>query len=360
MKTFYILFICFYAMNCTGQNISGVWRGSFGHNFFGDIVPEDSYKFEVQIDHRQEDARGVTYSYHNTDFYAKASLTGKWNKQKKSFTLIEGDIIEVRKMSGVSVCSMTCYLTYSKVGDVEYLIGTYQSFNDDDKSFCGGGKVRLKKTVKSVFKKEPFLVRREAELEKLKKANLAKNKNPSLNKTPTKSTENKPKTNNTTAIVKPKENGVTLPKINPKVVLPKSTPKVIDPVKPKDIAVEPKKTTPPPIVRERKNEIVETIPLDNENITVNLYDNGEIDGDVISVYLNGKILVSKQTLNYDPITISLKKSELLDLNELVMVAENMGTIPPNTASMIVYVGSKRYEVRMESNTSKNAAVRFEK
>lgn len=360
MKFFLVIFISSLSLNGFAQNISGIWRGSFGDSYFGDMSNSDNYKFEIQIDQRQTEVRGVTYSYHNTDFYAKASLTGKWDKAKKSFLLIEGDIIEVRKMSDVFVCSMTCYLTYSKVGDVEYLIGSFKSVSDVKKTPCGGGRVRLKKMTQSVFRKEPFLVKREALLKEKQKNNLAKNNikpKPTVNNNTPKPKATVTKPIAKTTITTPKTTAPIVTKPKP-IAPPKTTP-----TKPVDVVIAKPKIAdvpPPKEIRARKNEVAETIPLDDENITVNFYDNGEIDGDVISVYLNGNKILSNKTLNYDALTIKLKKSELQNINELVMVAENMGTLPPNTAAMIVYVGSKRYEVQMVSSTTKNASVRFEK
>ena len=46
-------------------------------------------------------------------------------------------------------------------------------------------------------------------------------------------------------------------------------------------------------------------------------------------------------------------------NELVLYAENLGSIPPNTALMIITDGTNRYEVRLSSDLKNNASVRFE-
>ena len=45
-------------------------------------------------------------------------------------------------------------------------------------------------------------------------------------------------------------------------------------------------------------------------------------------------------------------------HELVMVAENLGEIPPNTSLMVVTAGDQRFEVRITSTEQKNAMVRF--
>jgi hypothetical protein len=89
---------------------------------------------------------------------------------------------------------------------------------------------------------------------------------------------------------------------------------------------------------------------------VDLYDNGQIDGDTISLYLNGKLMVSRQRLSTEPITLKITMTE--DENELIMYAENLGSIPPNTALMVVTVGDKRYEVNISSSEKTNGAVRF--
>ena len=91
---------------------------------------------------------------------------------------------------------------------------------------------------------------------------------------------------------------------------------------------------------------------------VKLYDNGEIDDDTISVYLDKKIVLSKKRLTASALNINLKMDEDNPDHELIMVAENLGRIPPNTSLMIVTAGEQRYEVRITSTEQKNAMVRF--
>ena len=89
-----------------------------------------------------------------------------------------------------------------------------------------------------------------------------------------------------------------------------------------------------------------------------LYDNGEIDGDTISVYLDGIPLVSNKGLSTSPITLQLEMDEDNAEHVLIMVAENLGRIPPNTSLMLVHDGDKRYQVSITSTEQKNAMVRF--
>jgi tryptophan synthase alpha chain len=51
--------------------------------------------------------------------------------------------------------------------------------------------------------------------------------------------------------------------------------------------------------------------------------------------------------------LSLDIDNQSDVNELVMYAENLGSIPPNTALMIVTDGPNRYEVRITSDLEKS-------
>ena len=59
-----------------------------------------------------------------------------------------------------------------------------------------------------------------------------------------------------------------------------------------------------------------------------------------------------------PLTITINMEEDGEEQELVMVAENLGRIPPNTSLMIVEAGDKRFDVRITSTEQKNAVVRF--
>jgi hypothetical protein len=89
---------------------------------------------------------------------------------------------------------------------------------------------------------------------------------------------------------------------------------------------------------------------------VNLFDNGEIDGDTVSIYHNNRLIVSKALLSQKAVTVNININKGQPHHELVMVAENLGSIPPNTALMIVSAGSKKHEVFISSTKQKNAKV----
>jgi hypothetical protein len=114
----------------------------------------------------------------------------------------------------------------------------------------------------------------------------------------------------------------------------------------------------PPSLTKRTAELVKEIKVDTGTIKIDFYDNGQIDGDTISVYANGMPVVSNKRLSTQPVTMNVKIDLKRTEQEVIMVGENLGSIPPNTALMIVYAGDKRYQLYLTSDEKKNAMVRF--
>lgn len=137
---------------------------------------------------------------------------------------------------------------------------------------------------------------------------------------------------------------------------PQTTTASVNPVKIQRSQVLP---PPPPVLTTRTNSLVKTIQTEAGQITLNLYDNGEIDGDTVSIYHNNKLVVSRTRLSQKPITVNIDINAEEPHHEVVMVAENLGSIPPNTSVMIVTAGSKKYQVYISSTEQKNAKVVFD-
>jgi hypothetical protein len=114
----------------------------------------------------------------------------------------------------------------------------------------------------------------------------------------------------------------------------------------------------PPSLTKRNAVLVKEIKVDTGMIKIDFYDNGQIDGDTISVYTNGMPVVSQKRLTAKPVSISIRIDLKRPEQELIMVGENLGSIPPNTALMIVTAGEKRYQLYLTSDEQKNAMVRF--
>ncbi|HLF46823.1 MAG TPA: hypothetical protein VI548_10380 [Chitinophagaceae bacterium] len=341
----YILLFLFSTLS-SAQNLTGIWRGYFVTNSM------EQYRYEVQIEHNSKNRlSGVTYSYLDKRFYGKTTMTGSFKTITGDALIQEIKTIEVRMSLGSVACIQKCLLSYTKSGREEFLEGTFTSvFEKTDSTSgyirgedCGGGRMYLRKVTTSDFYIEPFL--RNKTGPQTVTPPLVKN-NPPASKPPVTKTPVNQSTNRNTVVSKPKTDSVN--KIKEPVAKSET---------PKDIYVKPKMNVPE-ILKQRQNDLVRTLNISSENITIKIYDNGEIDDDTISVYLDNQLILSKKRLTASAITINLKMDESNDEHELVMVAENLGRIPPNTSLMIVTAGDKRYEVRITSTEQKNAVVRF--
>jgi hypothetical protein len=110
-------------------------------------------------------------------------------------------------------------------------------------------------------------------------------------------------------------------------------------------------------LQSREKELVRSIAVDTSKIKIELYDNAEIDGDTVSIFLNNTLLLYKKRLTDRPLVLNVDVFPNTDY-ELMMYADNLGRIPPNTSLMIITAGKKRYEMRISSSEQKSAVVQF--
>lgn len=374
MKRFLLFVFCCISVSVSAQDLTGIWRGNFRsstRNRMMEMLGQDErYKFEVQVDQQGKKFSGVTYSYLTTVFYGKATCEGTVNPKTKKVLLEEIKIVEQRMSGGGDVCIMTLFLQYTKMGDEEFLEGTYSSIKTRDSTDCGKGTVFLRKVVTSDFYKEPFLVEREKEGPK-KPVIIDRTDSSIVKNTPPVTKPSKPTTNTgpkppvkkpaTNPIVKKNTPAVKKPPVTtqPPVVKTPEKPIVIDstPQVQKPVVKAPPLPTPK-ILLTRENELVKTINTNVKEIVIRIYDNGTVDNDTISVYLDKKLVLSKQRLSEKALTLTIKLNDDENYHELVMVAENLGEIPPNTSLMIVDLGKTQQEVRITSTEQKNAVVIF--
>jgi len=111
---------------------------------------------------------------------------------------------------------------------------------------------------------------------------------------------------------------------------------------------------------ERENEVTNEIEVESDSLRVDVFDNGEIDGDIISLFYNKKLILFNQKLTHKSIHIDLVLDSTLEVNEVSMFAENLGLIAPNTALLRIRDGKKVIDLRVSSNLQKNAIIRIRK
>jgi hypothetical protein len=162
----------------------------------------------------------------------------------------------------------------------------------------------------------------------------------------------------------------------------KTEPVIIKPAPPKPaepvvVKTEPIKVAPPVVappapvkkadpadataaidVNKRKVETIQAVYFKSDSLELTLYDNGEVDGDTVSVVMNGNVIMPKVGLSTKAFKKTIDTKAAGDSIQLIMYAESLGSLPPNTGLLIVYDGKDRYEIRFSGDMQKSSAIVF--
>lgn len=109
----------------------------------------------------------------------------------------------------------------------------------------------------------------------------------------------------------------------------------------------------------RQSEVLRTIATKADSIVITISDNEIVDGDTVTIFHNNEVLVSRHFVSARPYRIVIPISKQAPRHEFVLVANNLGTIPPNTASLVIEAGKERYQLKAASDMNKNAVIIFE-
>ncbi|MEO7045969.1 MAG: hypothetical protein ABI091_11730 [Ferruginibacter sp.] len=332
------------------QNFRGQWKGMFEDrsvSSYGLGGAECEYVLDLETSGTT--VTGYSYTYYTDGgkrYYTICRVEGFLDKRKKYVEVKEIERTKTNVPDNIRNCFQIHRLTYTKTDSTETLQGNWIPV-PGQLGNCGFGVTTLnRRNLRSAF---PNF-----------KKNIAKapqiSKSKPVAKAPVKIT--------------PKEKVAITKNAAPPVVkkAPAITPKKENYLKPNnegftkqepvEKAITEKTIAPFLPFEKRNNTLLKTIEVDNETVKVDLYDNGEVDGDSISLFYNGKLLLSHRRLSETAITLNVPVPAGSGVNELVMYAENLGTIPPNTALMVVTDGHKRYEVRITSDLQKSGTIRF--
>jgi hypothetical protein len=101
----------------------------------------------------------------------------------------------------------------------------------------------------------------------------------------------------------------------------------------------------------------ETIYFKSDSLSIALYDNGEVDGDTVSVIINDEMFIDKQGLK----SSAFRKTFYVPQQEndsllVVLYAENLGKYPPNTGLLQIKDGEEIFYVRFKADLDRNAAI----
>ncbi len=326
-NTVILLFVC---LQIHAQPITGIWKGKMG-----------SSRVELKLIRKGDSLIGTSYYYDSKTNYRRFSVKGFFDDKNNDVIWWDDVLLEEQGShrfigTGSQPDALLAVADFNCPGEGIMKLDGKSSGKDDDQK----GKKELhlvKGNTASLFPDEwDFLI------------------------------ENYAFGVNHPEIVDSIEELSEKPVANEPVVLPKPTNTIAE------ISTPVKQEVVPPVsipasaqtneerFTSRTKILQNVIPLKGDSIELRFYDNAEIDGDSIAVFLNGRLLKEHILLAEQAYIMKIAVKDLQPDNELVMVAENLGTIPPNTSLMVAIVDDKHYEAHLQSTEGSSALVRLVK
>ncbi len=104
----------------------------------------------------------------------------------------------------------------------------------------------------------------------------------------------------------------------------------------------------------RRVVVGNVIQVARPDIRIRVWDNGVVDGDVATIFLNGKRILHRHKVAKHKYSLPVKLEA--DNNVLVLHAESLGSVPPNTVAVSVFDGVKEQVVVLCSNLEESGAI----
>lgn len=290
-----LLFIFFHSNTINGQTL-------LYQKWIGTINQENNkYSYIVKVDKVKGDSLFGTTISSNKVFYSETSFKGL--AKGSSISIKEIAILKTNYRGTGSVCLMT--LSLKKTNNI--LQGSFTSSNKDILD-CGSGTVYL---------------------------SLEREKNkPSVKILDT------PKL--TTPVTENRQIATPLPNAEENV---------------KPVAIQQNtKINKQRKIEQRDIELLNTFRFKEDSVMIKVYDNGVVDGDVISLIVNGQVVFDKIKLTATPLSYVLKASSGTQY-QVEFYAETLGEIPPNTGLISISSATKTSEVLFSSDLKKSAAIK---
>jgi len=335
--------LCFFT-DSSAQMITGVWKGKINKK-----------KTELKIIQKGDSLVGTSYYYESENNYRRYSIKGYFDPATNEAVWWDDQLVEAKTgKPGLNTPGKIPYLSsadFNCPGSDKMFLDGNASLKHSDKP---EGPVHLEKTDQTLFPDEwDFIIE-----------NFTAGANDPYYIDSVSSIASIPVIVPVEKTIQQKENTVPVEnketvKVNNRPIERSETVKV----SPAPKTVEKQLTVKKSIEEEfkiREKIIATDIPITGDSIELRFYDNAEIDGDSISLFLNNKLIFQHIRLTGAAYTIKLPVNELNDNNELVMVAENLGSIPPNTSYMLAIVNNKRYEVMLKSTEESSAVIKLTK
>lgn len=372
-RTTLLLFFCVISLQLVAQNLTGRWIGSF-------IANEDAFinNYAYQIEIKENSSHQIsaqTITQKGDQFYASAFARGSHSTKTNLVQIFETSFDQIKMADQLQACLMTNFLTYKVIDGHEILEGTYMSTSLNGKRNCGSGKIFLEKIENLLSFKKNNTTKKVKEAIQITKTDTQKSTSIPSNKliVSTTAKQNKPiyKSNSVskTSLNNNKNKIATNLNIIPEKQVDKAQSNPTTEIDSDEVIVENTNNSSntaaknsinnqpinlPWVLVGRENKLVKKIITNSKNISIDLFDNGTIDNDTIIVYDNKKLLINKKRLSYKSIHLEFEFSENIREHEVIIVAHNMGTVPPNTALLLYKDGKNRQEYFITSTNKVNA------
>jgi hypothetical protein len=318
-------------LSLQAQMITGVWKGKINRQ-----------KVEIKIIQNGDNLTGTSYYYESAGNYRRYSIKGYFDANTNEAVWWDEELLEEKngRISTPGKVPLLSRADFNCPGGAKMMLEGKASRVDDENERAGD--VDLDKIVQTSFPDEwDFVIE-----------NYISGANDpdvidsiSLLSLPEKTIENIP-----VVAKNPLGNPPVIEETEKKTDPPVEVRKIVT-LPSKSLSIEEKFIT-------RKKVFTTEIPVTGDSVELRFYDNAQIDGDSISLFLNDKLLFQHIRLTEKAYIIKLPVEDLNPTNELIMVAENLGSIPPNTSYMVALVEEKRYEARLESTEGSSAMIRL--
>lgn len=326
---FLLLFLILPARLFT-QDISGVWTGSIQ-------TEGNKLTYELVISGSSENLSGYALTIFNIGGKENIGIKSIILKDRKGNVSLEDDeLIYDNYTTSPRRMKLFAKLSLNSAGSTITLAGNFHTRSMDMRSngLSYTGVIFLQK------QKKETRTRLVAELDSMGLLNQVSLTKPAA---PKNNEPAKPPENKKTEVKKPIEKPVSEVKKIPETNIAEVR--------------KPVSVLPAAEISRRKTQVIRNVLFHSDSLRLTLYDNGTVDGDTVSVLLNGNVILAKKGLSTLPIRATIPASAALgDSILLIMYAENLGSIPPNSGLLIIEDGDDRYEIRFEGDLQNSAAI----
>lgn len=307
-----LILLLLIAQHIHAQQLSGIWSGKISRRAYSDLNASVE-NLEIQLTQSGNKLSGNSFVFSDNNRFVLYRIEGQRKRKQKTILLQELGRPAYVLPDNFSPCEKVFDLKYYKIGKTQYLTGTWGgkgTFGDDTTCFSNEELlVVLQKIKKPDYPIESFVGQKLV------------------------SYYTKPRNNKRNTQIEGDTSFIEyFPVTQVKPVLEDSS------------------------LADRKLDIQQILKVQDSTIKVILYDNAIVDDDTVSIFVNKIPVLVKQRISDKALPFFIKATEPGKPIEILMQAENLGSIPPNTALMIVESGSKRYEVRLSSGYEKHAVI----